>query len=287
MNIFVSYIKYNVMKYIVKLISIALAFTCIACNNPQKKEAKEWEQKMQAERLAKQARLQKYADSTVALSFKGIELGQPFLKTVQEARKKGSIYALSYGKDRKSATCKATVNLPDKEKPLEVDIMIASYQDTITSFVVMSEDYDTHNDLERLYESKYDGDFFEGEYSTKENEEQYWGDRVERSKSNSTIWTFKNQSIRYTTFLTEKRENYVKNPEMRSPQNRYGIKYTNYFKAVTIIYTDFYHYKKAEDYELAIKKEEARLREIEKRKQARADSIKKAELKRKAENQDI
>lgn len=165
--------------------------------------------------------------------------------------------------------------------------MIASYQDTITSFVVMSEDYDTHNDLERLYESKYDGDFFEGEYSTKESEEQDWGDRVERSKSNSTIWTFKNQSIRYTTFITEKRENYVKNPKMRSPQNRYGIKYTKYFKAVTIIYTDFYHYKKAEDYELAIKKEEARLREIEKRKQARADSIKKAELKRKAENQDI
>lgn len=285
MNIFVQYIKYNVMKYIVKLISIALAFTCIACNNPQKKEAEVWEQKMQAKRLAKQARLQEYADSTVALSFKGIELGQPFLKTVQEARKKGSIYALSYGKDRESATCKATVNLLDKEKPLEVDIMIASYQDTITSFVVMSEDYDTHNDLERLYISKYDGT--EGRYSTDENEEQDWGDRVERSKSYSTIWTFKNQSIRYTTFLTEKRENYVKNPEMRSPQNRYGIKYTNYFKAVTIIYTDFYHCKKVEDYELAIKKEEARLREIEKRKQARADSIKKAELKRKAENQDI
>lgn len=275
------------MNYIVKLLSVALACMCIACNNPQRKEAKEWEQKMQAERLAKQARLQQYADSTVALSFKGIELGQPFLTTLQQARKKGSIYALSYGKDRTSATCKAKVNLPEKEKPLEVDIMIASYQDTITSFVVMSEDYDTHNDLERLYKSKYDGDFFEGEYSTTESEEQDWGDRVERSKSNSRIWTFKNQSLRYTTFLTEKRENYIKNPEMRSPENRYGIKYTNYFKAVTIIYTDFYHYQKAEEYENALKQEEARIREIERKKKAKADSIKRAEMKRKAESQDI
>ncbi len=274
------------MNYIIKLIYITLACTCIACNNPQNKEAKELEQKIQAERLAKQARLQQYADSTVALSFKGIELGQPFLKTVQEARKRGSIYDLSYDKGRNSATCKAKVNLPNKETPLEVDVKIASYQDTITSFLVMSKDYDTHEDLEHLYGSKYDGDIWGG-YSTRENEEQEWGDRVERSKSYSTIWTFKNQSIRYTTFLTEKRENYVKNPEMRSPQNRYGIKYTNYFQAVTVIYTDFYHYKKAEDYELAKKKEEARLYEIERRKRATADSIKKAELKRKADNQDI
>ena len=70
---------------------------------------------------------------------------------------------------------------------------------------------------------------------------------------------------------------------MRSFQNRYGIKYTNYFRTVTIIYTDFYHCKKAEDYEL----EEERLREIERRSQAKADSIKRTELKRKAHNQDI
>lgn len=287
MDTLASNIKLNDMKNTLKLISIALACTCIACNNPQKKVATEWEQRIQTERLAKQARLKHYADSTVALSFKGLELGQPFLTTVQQARKKGSIYALSYGKDRTSATCKAKINLLNIEKPLEVDIMITSYQDTITSFIVLSEDYDTRKDLKRLYQSKYNGNPSEGEYSEDESEEQDWDDRVARSKSNSTIWTFKNQSIRYTTFLTEKRENYVKNPKMRAPQNRYGIKYSNYFQAVTIIYTDFYHSKKAEDYELAIKEANARLREIENRKKAKADSIKKAELKRRAENQDI
>lgn len=275
------------MNFIGKLISITLACTCIACNYSQQKEDESWEQKLQAEELAKQARLKQYADSTVALSFKGIILGQPFILTTQEAKKKGSIYALSYDKDKTSATCKAKVNLPNQEKPLEVDIKIASFQDTITSFIVMSEDYDTHTHLGDLYKSKYDGDFLEGGCSTEEIKEQNWDDRDTRSTSYSTIWTFKNQSIRYTTFWTEHRDYYVKDPEMRSFQNRYGIKYTNYFRTVTIIYTDFYHCKKAEDYELKEELEEERLREIERRSQAKADSIKRTELKRKAHNQDI
>ncbi|MDY4881543.1 MAG: hypothetical protein SO127_03935, partial [Muribaculaceae bacterium] len=83
------------MNFIGKLISITLACTCIACNYSQQKEDESWEQKLQAKELAKQARLKQYADSTVALSFKGIILGQPFILTTQEAKKKGSIYALT------------------------------------------------------------------------------------------------------------------------------------------------------------------------------------------------
>jgi hypothetical protein len=174
------------------------------------------------------------------------------------------------------------VNLPNRDKALEVDVLIASYQDTITSFVVMSKDYDTREALKSLYKSKYNED-----YSTSEETADYWGDKVQRSVSNSLVWTFKNQSLRYTTFLTEKRENYVKNPEMRSPENRYGVKYTNYFEAISIIYTDFYHSNKVEAYEAELKKEEERKKEIERKKQAKADSIKRAEQKQKAESQDI
>lgn len=270
------------MKNAVKLLSFALMIIFSSCNNQVRQQIKEFEMKRQAEKLAEEARLKQYADSTVTLSFKGVELGEPLIRTMQEARKKGEIYSLSYNKDRTSATCKAKINISTRDNPLEVDIMVASYQDTITSFVVMMEDYDARYGLEQLYKSKYNAD-----YATREEDAEYWGDRVVRSKNHSMIWTFKNQSVRYTTFLTEKRENYVKNPEMRSPENRYGIRYTVDFKAVTIIYTDFHHCKKVEEYENEIKKEEERLAEIEKAKTAKADSIKREEQRRKVYNQDI
>ena len=109
----------------------------------------------------------------------------------------------------------------------------------------MSTDYDTQEDLKLLYTSRYDELF-----SSKEKDEGYWGDKAQRSNSHSLLWTFKNQSLRFTTFSTEKRENYVKNPKMRSPENRYGVKYTSYFEAITIIYSDLHHCKKVEEYEL-------------------------------------
>ena len=270
------------MKNAVKLLSFALMIIFSSCNNQVRQQIKEFEMKRQAEKLAEEARLKQYADSTVTLSFKGVELGEPLIRTMQEARKKGEIYSLSYNKDRTSATCKAKINISTRDNPLEVDIMVASYQDTITSFVVMMEDYDARYGLEQLYKSKYNAD-----YATREEDAEYWGDRVVRSKNHSMIWTFKNQSVRYTTFLTEKRENYVKNPEMRSPENRYGTK-TNYiFQMTSIIYTDYYQRDKVNAFEAEEAKEKARLAAIENRKRAIADSIKKEQKKREVERQDI
>ena len=178
------------------------------------------------------------------LILNGIELGQPFLKTVQQIRSNQDITNIKLNKDKSSATCKAKVYLPNRSNALDVDVKIASFQDTITSFLIMSKDYDTREDLKLLYTSKYDEQF-----SSKEKDEGYWGDKAQRSNSHSLLWTFKNQSLRFTTFSTEKRENYVKNPKMRSPENRYGVKYTSYFEAITIIYSDLHHCKKVEEYE--------------------------------------
>ncbi len=70
------------MKYIFKIIAfvaIGLLASCVGGNN---KQLKEFEEKRKAEKIAHEARLKQYADSTVYLSFKGIELGQPFMKNI-------------------------------------------------------------------------------------------------------------------------------------------------------------------------------------------------------------
>lgn len=43
---------------------------------------------------------------------------------------------------------------------------------------------------------------------------------------------------------------------MRSPENRYGIKYNKYFKIITIIYNDTYQCKNAKEYEDPLAAEE-------------------------------
>ena len=146
----------------------------------------------------------------------------------------------------------------------------------------MSTDYDTREDLELLYNSKYDEQF-----SSKEKNEGYWGDNVKRSNSRSTLWTFKNQSLRFTTFSTEKRENYVKDPKMRSPENRYGVKYTSYFEAITIVYSDLHHCNKAEEYEAKLKAEADRKEALKRREEQKADSINRVKVKQRAESQDF
>ena len=70
---------------------------------------------------------------------------------------------------------------------------------------------------------------------------------------------------------------------MRSPENRYDVKYTNYFEAITIIYSDIYHCKKVEEYEAELK---AAAEHLESQKQ-KADSINRVKINQRAENQDF
>ena len=118
---------------------------------------------------------------------------------------------MQLNKDKTSATCQARIYLPNRSNALDVDVKITSFQDTITSFLIMSTDYDTREDLKLLYTSRYDELF-----SSKEKDEGSWGDKAQRSNSHSLLWMFKNQSLRFTTFLRETRENYVQDCESRA-----------------------------------------------------------------------
>lgn len=206
----------------------------------------------------REQRLKILADSTVNLSFSGITLGQPFKQTLDKAVKDGKIWDIKQ-KEGKATTCKANVYLPEKETPIIVDMGISSFQDTITSIMITSKDYGTHQELIELYRTKYND-----KYASFENKEDYWGDKVYRSGSHSDIWTFKNQTLRVSNFYTEKRENYVKDARMRSPENRYGIKYTKTFEAIVVLYNDIYQCEKVEKYEANLRAIEQEKEQIEK-----------------------
>ena len=260
--------------YLILLVTLSI----ISCKNNNTDSHDYYEEERKKIEIAHQERLKQYADSTVSLSFKGIKLGSPFQKNIIESIKNKSIYKVKYNKDKTSATCKAIINTPNRENGVEVDVKIVSYQDTITSFIIISTVYDTYKEIETLYKDKY-----KEEYASIENDEEYWGDKIERSCNRSLVWNFKNQSIRFTEFDTEKRENYIKNAKMHSPENRYGVKYTKYFKAITIIYNDIYHCKKAEEYENTLKKiEEDKIRKAE-----IEDSIKTIKRNEELKKQDI
>lgn len=253
------------MEFFVKIFLVLMVAIFMSCDDLDlNKRSYSLYEEMKLEEKIKQEKLKQYADSTVSLSFKGIELGEPFLKTIKQAKKNGNIYNVKYDKDKISAICNAKIILPNREEALEVDVKIASHQDTITSFLILSTDYDTRETLKELYTSKYKEDYA----------------LIEDS---SIIWTFKNQTLRFTKHITVEEEIYVKDPNMRAFQNRYGVEKKYYFKSISIIYTDLYHCKKVEAYEA----EEARLRLIEERKKEIADSIKREEIKKRAKSQDI
>lgn len=234
------------MKYCMIIISVLL----LSCANQTNSTPSESELKEQ--------KLKILADSTVSLSFSGIVLGQPLKQTVDRAIKDNKIWDVKF-KVGKATTCKANIYLPEKENPIPVDMGIYSFQDTITSIMITSEDFETHQELIKLYRTKYNMD-----YASFEDDADYWGENIYRSGSSSDIWTFKNQTLRVSNFYTEKRENYIKDARMRSPENRYGIKYTKFFKAIVILYNDIYHCEKVEKYEAELRAKEYKKKLIEK-----------------------
>lgn len=236
---------------IMRVLMLVLILFVISCSNKQaEKEYSSVDEKEQ--------NLKILADSTVNLSFSGITLGMPLKETMEKATKDSKVWNVEYNKD-KVVTCKANIYLQKREEPLVVDVGIASFQDTITSFMITSEDYDTHSELIELYDTKY-----QQKYASFEDQAGIW-DEEERVGSSSSLWTFKNQTLRVSNFYREERELYVKNEKMRSPENRYDVKSTKYFKAVVIIYSDL---KQCEKVRIAEAEEEKRLQEKKRAEQA-------------------
>lgn len=260
------------------LLLIIVLAVLVSCGQPQSKSSKTnwWEQDQEAIKAAREKSQKRYADSTVHLSFCGIKLGESFRKTISAAKKEGKIRNVKYDNENgTAATCFAILFLPNKEKPIEVDVKVTSHQDTITSFVIMSDDYETKDEILSLYKDKYDS------FAAKErNNADFWGDKIRRSGHHSWTWTFKNQSITLADFYEEERENYVKDARMRSPENRYGVRYTKYFKAIVITYNDTYQCEKVMEYEKELLAEELKRRYAQEE-----ESL--AKQKARAVNQDI
>ena len=280
----------NIMRLTTKITIglIMLIFTCIfiSCTSKNDRLLEELREEMrkerEAEEIAKDARLKQYTDSTVCLSFKGIELGKPFLKAVHNARNKNEIYNLNINKDKSIATCKAKLYSQNSDNLLVVDIEIKSYQDTVSEFIIKSRNSNIAHGLETLYKSKYDV-----EYSQYFRHEGDWADREVRKNKTTVYWTFKNQKLEVVNYTIERREVYVKDARMSAPQNRYGTRYYSDFDEINIRYVDFYHNKKHREYEDKLKREIDSISEIERIKAKRADSIKRAEIKARAISQDI
>ena len=251
---------------VISIASLAL-FIAISCGQGAPKET-EFQKQLREEREAREKLQKEYADSTVSLSFCGVKLGEPFRSTLNAAKKAGTIKKLKYEAGGESAACQGEIYIAGWDKSLPVDVKVASYQDTITSFLVMCNKYEDYKAIWRLYTDKYNADA-----STSEEKADAWLDNAARSGSYSLIWTFNNQTLRMTDFYREEREWYVKNPKMKSPENRYDIKYTKYFQALTIIYSDIKQCAKVE----AVEAKEKSIADQQKAKDDAAAKAKKEE----------
>jgi len=243
-----------------KILFFVLVIILVSCGQSNKESS--WEEELEQENFEKEKLKKEYLDSIVNLSFCGISLGHPYISTVYAAKKQGLIKDVKLGNDS-SAVCKANIYLPDQEEPITVDLKICSFQDTITSFIISYDNYEGQNSLLTLYQDKYNFSAAQQKDSVED-----WGDQMRRHGYKSLIWSFKNQSISFTTFYEEERENYVKDPTKRSYENRYGVKYTEYFEAIAIIYSDVYQCAKAEAYnkvELEKINKEQKIKEAERK----------------------
>ena len=221
------------MKVFLIVPVVFLYLICVLSCGQRPPTETSFEKQLREEREARERLKKEYADSTVRLSFCGIKLAEPFKSTLNEARKAGTIKKLKYDAGGESATCQGEVYIAAWDKVLPIDVKVTSYQDTITSFLLMYNSHDGYKAIWRLFSDKYNT-----EASSIEDKADPWYDNSARSGSHSLIWSFKNQTLRLTEFYREEREWYVKNPDMKYAENRYDIKYTKYFQAITIIYSD-------------------------------------------------
>lgn len=221
---------------------------------------------------------QEIEDSIVYLSFSGINLGTSFTNSISKAKSSKKISDVVISKDKdggRSARCMTELFFPNSDKSLEVEFLVTSFQDTITSILIISTDFDTSEELKNLFKDKYGVNF-----AMQSEDSDNWNDRTSRECNYCYLWKFKNQSVRLTEYYTETRENYIKDPSMISPENRYGIKYEKYFESISILYSDTKQCEKCEKYKSSI--EEAKQKE-----QNRIDSIKNKQRMKKFSEQDI
>jgi hypothetical protein len=139
-----------------------------------------------ADSIAKQKRINEFADSIGILSFYDITLGSSFNKTIKEMKKNENIYNIVVDDDRCSAH--VSIILPEKNKSALMELEVISYQDTVYCINITTDEYEHSIELEKLYLSKYNSD-----YAVVEKKE-FGAVREEECK-----WTLKNQTISMCT----------------------------------------------------------------------------------------
>ena len=230
------------------------------CNSSNQKD---YLKEVESEQERKNTNLAIASDSIVSLSFCGLYLGKPVSPMINSAIKDKKIW--DFKTEEGIVRFKTNIFLSERENPLCVDAVVTTFNDSISSICLISEDYETHQELIDLYVSRYDDEYA----SLWDDRAELWENNARRSGSSSKTWTFKNQTLRVSNFYEEERENYVKDPRMKSPENRYGIKYTKYFKYIVILYNDIKLCEKAEAYQNTVeaKINAAKRNEIEAKRQ--------------------
>ena len=244
------------MHTIIKLNVILLLFVMISCGQNSRNFDVVQEDVVIDEYEIKRKQL---SDSTVSLSFSGIPLGG-HIRNVHKANREGKIKIGRKTAD--SIFCSAQL-YAEKYLPIDVTLSSGYFQDTVTGFNIISRDYKTRNVVMSIYKDRYNTDYAE---------------RIR--DGNCYKWNFKNQALLldYKTYVEE--VIYIKNPNMRMPQNRYGTKHTLYFDKIIISYVDFAQKNKFDAYILKITQEANA-------KRYREDSILRAKIKQGVINQDI
>ena len=205
-----------------------------------------------------EANLKIASDSMVSLSFCGITLGEPISPMLSKAMKDKKIWDIKQNRGNGVICFKSNIYLPKRENPLCVDVLVSTFNDSISSIFIISEDYVTHQELIDLYTSKYTD-----KYASSLQWSSFWGnnefflhENVDLwnidANHNGKSWNFNNQSIHVINEYTTEEHIYLKDSRMKSPENRYGKSHTNYFMRVIILYNDNKLCKEAEEYRKAV-----------------------------------
>lgn len=239
---------------------ILIVLSIVACDNRAKnvKEPIVQEESIIDQKMINRMQL---ADSTVSLSFSGVTLSS-HINTIYRAQKEGKIKIGRKTND--SIFCSAALYYNENKDPIDVNLSIGYFEDTITGFNVISRDYDSREAVKSLYANKYNIDFAE----------------TANYGRTPYIWTFNNQILRIDEKSYVEEVIYIKNPKMKMPENKYGTKRTTYFDKIIISYIDIRQNNKLTIYK-AQQENKSRL------KAQRADSIKKAKNKANMAKQEI
>lgn len=265
------------------LLAIPIIIIFYGCENSNKKDYISDIKKTQAQ---KDADLAIASDSIVRLSFWGLVLGETASPMIDKAIKDKKIWDVKQNREDGIVSFKSNIFLPEQEHPLCVDVIVTTFNDSISRICLVSENYKTHQELIDLYISKYKDKYASSlkwafiwgnnEFFLHGNVELWDRDANHDGKS----WCFNNQSIHVIHEYTTEEQIYLKDSRMKSPENRYGKSSTDYFKRVIILYNDNKLCRKAEAYQKAVETQRNEERQKERKERIIQQSIK-------AKNQDI